>query len=294
MSAREPLGTGLGPYAHASLERARALALRLHAEELSPEHWLAALLEDEDCAATRAVLHAFADPETIGIEVLALCEGIMVVGSGRTLPFSVRAVEALQAARGAAAARAAALVEPEDVFAAALAVLPAELARRLSELTPASALAEAPPAPAAKAPVPAEGPLFRAFAGDTLRALGASARVAGQLGRPAIGPVHLLVGTLECSPALRERRGLGAARLRLAAAGQDEDPTPLPQRALAPSAMLGRLLAGLPGGAQTIDVLAWLLEHGPPELSALLGRQKVTSALVARCRTSFRDPAEGE
>src|SRR5262245_18257872 len=109
----------LAPCARASLTRARKLALRLHAEELSPEHWLAALLEDEDYAATRTVLHAFADPETIGVEVLALCEGIMVVGSGRTLPFSVLGVEALRAARSTAAARRGRQVVVEDVFSAA-------------------------------------------------------------------------------------------------------------------------------------------------------------------------------
>ena len=96
------LGQRLAPYARETLERGASLAARLHADEVSPEHWLAALLADEECAATRAVLHAFADPETIGIEVLAQCSGIMVVGSGRTLPFSVRAVSALRAARAGA------------------------------------------------------------------------------------------------------------------------------------------------------------------------------------------------
>ena len=72
--------------------RAARYALRLHAEELAIEHLFASLLEDEECGATRLVLHAFADPETLAVEVLALCPGIMVVGSEHCLPFSVRGV----------------------------------------------------------------------------------------------------------------------------------------------------------------------------------------------------------
>lgn len=282
----------LAPYARASLEVARDLAARLNAEELSPEHWLAALLTDEGCGATRAVLHAFADPQTIGGEVLALCAGIMVVGSARTLPFSVRAIEALEAARQGAAERASPKVTPVDVFQGALARLPGELAGRLEELGATRAGAAEPSSAAEGPPVPRTGPLFRHFSPDALRSLGTSARVAAQLARKAIGPVHLLVGALEVSAELRTRTGLTAARVRLVCGALDEDTTPLPERRPGADARLVQLLEALPPQAETLDVLAWLLEHGNPELTALLRRQKVTSALVERCRGIHRDPPD--
>jgi ATP-dependent Clp protease ATP-binding subunit ClpA len=276
----------LGAYARASLERAEGLARRLHAAELSPEHWLVTLLGDESCAATRTVLHAFADPETLAAEVMALCEGIMVVGSGRTLPFSVRAVEALGLARSAALARGTTAVVPTDTLTAALACLTVEARSRLEPLL-APSVAQAARTEAA---LPREGAFFRSFGAEALRALAASARLAGQLGRTAIGPAHLLLGVLEASPAAREACGLTLGRARLALTGLDEDPTPLPERRAPPSAALRTLLEALPEAAQTSDVLAWLLAYGSPELTALLRRQKVTVALAERCRNVFRDP----
>ena len=122
-----------GPYLALGLERAARYALRLHAEELAIEHLFASLLEDEECGATRLVLHAFADPETLAVEVLALCPGIMVVGSKHCLPFSVRGVRALEAARGRAMAGGEDEVASTDLLRAAAAELPAETHRALVE-----------------------------------------------------------------------------------------------------------------------------------------------------------------
>jgi hypothetical protein len=274
------------------LARAQTLALRLHAAEVSPEHWLAALLEDEDCAATRAVLHAFADPETIGAEVLALCEGIMVVGSGQTLPFSMRSVEALRAARSAACGRRAPRVAPSDLFQAAFTHLPAPAAERLADFAASIRFLGRPEEVEDGAPLAPAGPLFRGFSSEALRGLGWSAKVASQLGRDAITPVHLLAGTLEACASLRQELGLSSTRLRLATTGADEDDTPLPSRPIPRSAELQRLLCELPEGAQTLDVLAWLLGHGSSEVCALLLRQKVTSALVESCRGVHADPGQ--
>lgn len=280
----------LAPYARASFERAAGLAARLHAEELSPEHWLAALLGDEDCAATRVVLHAFADPETIGVEVLALCAGIMVVGSERTLPFSVLGVRVLETARARAATAEAPKVLPADVFEAAGEHLAPELLARLAQL-PGVRLEprERPPGEKGSA-LPATGPLFRHFAPDALRALGASARAAAGLSRPSISPAHLFLGSLEADPDLKERTGLTPGRLRMAMSGLDEDRTPLPERALGGDERLRRMLAHLPDGAQTLDVLGWILERGGAEVGALLRRQKVTPELFERCRGIYLDP----
>lgn len=280
----------LAPYARASFERAAGLAARLHAEEISPEHWLAALLEDEECAATRVVLHAFADPETIGVEVLALCSGIMLVGSDRTLPFSVLGVEALHAARAGAVARAGARVEPADLFRASVARLAPDLRARIALLPGAVLMLEADPSPSGEGGLPADGPLFRHFSERTLRALGTGGRAAASLARAAIGPAHLLLGALEVDDGLRERTGLTPTRVRMACSGLDEDPTPLPERRLGGDERLRALLAALPPVAETLDVLGWLLEQGNQELIALLRRQKVTSALFQRCRGAYQDP----
>jgi hypothetical protein len=295
--ALAPLTARLAPYARASFERAAELAARLHADEISPEHWLAALLADESCAATRAVLHAFADPETIGVEVLALCAGIMVVGSERTLAFSVRGVEALRAARARAARRAGTQVEPADVFHAALGCLTPELGSRLAQLGGATldpGPGDPPPSREAGTPVRDTGPLFRHFSQDALRALGASGKFAATLGRSSIGPAHLVLGTLEADAALRERTRLTPGRVRLACAGLDEDETPLPPRALDGDERVHELLAALPEGGGTLDVLGWILARGSAELVALLRRQKVTYALFERCRGAYQDPPRPE
>jgi len=284
------LAERLAPYARDSFEQAAALAARLHAEELSPEHWLAALLKDEGCAATRVVLHAFADPETIGVEVQALCAGIMVVGSDRTLPFSVLGVEALRAARRRAVERAAERVAPADLFLAAHERLPGELRQRLSQLQgvdPGAAAARDLPASAV---VEAEGPLFRKYSSEALRALGASSRAAASLHRPAIGPAHLVLGALEADEGVRERTGLTPLRVRMLSSGLDEDTTPLPERRLPGDRRLQELLGSLPAAAETLDVLGWMLAHGSEELTSLLRRQKVTQALFERCRGAFHDP----
>lgn len=288
-SELRPLTDRLAPYARESFARAAALAARLHAEEISPEHWLAALLEDESCAATRIVLHAFADPETIGVEVLALCAGIMVVGSGRTLPFSVLGVAALRAARARAAERGAGQVEPAELFQTAAAHLADELRSRLA-LVPGVELSPPVPAAPADAIVPATGPLFRHFAPGALRALGASCKAAASLERAAIGPLHIALGTLEVDEHLCQRTGLTPARLRLVSSGLDEDATPLPERRIPGDARLLALLGELRPGAGTTEVLGWLLEHGTEELALLLRRQKVTPALFERCRGVYRDP----
>lgn len=284
----EPLCARLGPYARSSFERAAELAARLHADEISPEHWLASLLADEECAATRAVLHAFADPETIGVEVLALCAGIMVVGSARTLPFSVRAVEALREARARAAARPTATVEPADVLHSAVTRLPPELRERLGLLAPPAR--EDPGQGPGVGSIPTAGPLFRNYSSGALQALGASARAAASFSRPAISPAHLVLGALEVDDELRTSTGLTPGRMRLLLHGLDEDRTPLPERRLAADERLGAMLAELPQGAETLEILGWLLARGGEEVNGLLRRQRVTMALFERCRGVYLDP----
>jgi hypothetical protein len=231
------------------------------------------------------VLHAFADPETIGIEVRALCTGIMVVGSDRALPFSTGGLQALGRARSQALERGAPEVTPIDLYRCAHAQLPSPLGERVPA-GPKDGLRPPVDAP----PFRADEPYFRHFSAGALRGLGAACRAAGSLGRRAIGPVHLLLGCLDVDDDLCRALDLTASRLRIAVAGQDEDPAPLDPRPLQGDGPLRKLVAGLPPGAGTLEVLAELLARGNEELIALLQRQKVTTALVERCKGRFPDP----
>ena len=280
----------LGPYARFSLERAARYALRLHAEEVTREHLLASLLEDESCAATLVVLHAFADPATIGIEILALSPGIMVVGSKRCLPFSVLGVRVLLSARARAAEHADTSVTPDHLFATALAELPEELLPALRSAGFEAEGFELPELDERGEPVPADGPLLKRFSNEARRALAAACRAAGELGREEISPAHVVLGCLVVDDELCARTGLTAVRARLALAGRDLDTTPTPDRALAPDQGLLELVAALPSGAGTADILARLVTHGSAEVRALLERQQITPALVERARGAFEDP----
>ena len=72
----------LSPYLRRALDAARDRALAIHADEVTREHLCERLFADEDSALSRAVLDAFADPEGMAVETLALSPGILVVGSG--------------------------------------------------------------------------------------------------------------------------------------------------------------------------------------------------------------------
>jgi len=287
------------PYLRELLGRAAAEARRMHAEELTPEHVLTTLLGDEEAGATRLVLHAFADPEAIAAETLALCPGILVVGSGITLPFSplsVRALERAPALRAAEDPR----VEPRHVLVAAGAELAAEERQALAE-------AGAPPLERS-AGNGADGPgnpigdpvgdpvgdsggggLFRIYSDASRQALGRACRAAAGLGRRAIAPAHLIWGALEIEPA--SGAALTLARARMVLGGRDEDTTPCTAPAVAPDEALEALLGRLAAGAQTIDLLGDLLERGSEELRMLLSRQRITIELHRSAGGSFPDPS---
>lgn len=282
----------LGPYARDSVDRGAAVALHLHAEVLTPEHVLVALLRDEECGATRIVLHAFGDPETISIEVLALCQGIMVVGSERSLPFSVGGVDALESARRSASERGDTLVDVAHLFAAAADGLSAEVeealdsggwSRRALEALAPERVAERSPG------VPGDGPLFKFFAQEARRALGSACRQATRLGRDEISPAHLILGCLDTEKDLAEITG-SPAGLRSSLRGLDADPTPRPLRRLPADASFVRMLEALTPPADTADLLAWILAHGGEEVRALLQRQRITPQLLEHAGPSFGDP----
>lgn len=274
----------LGDYGAYTLDRGVALARRLHAGELSPEHVLAAMLDDEDCGATRLVLHAFADPDTLGIEVMALCDGIMVVRSSGSLPFSVRAVGALEKAHHEASHRGSETVAPIDVLCSAWRSLSGEVRACLQALD--STVGPPPPREGRNT----SRHLFAVFDDTARRALGRAARAASEHHRDAISPAHLILGVLEADDSIAAATRLTPQAARFALTDVDDDPTPLPERPLPVAEELFELFAPLPDGAGTSAMLGRFLGEGTEEVRALLIRQKITPALYERAGESFSDP----
>lgn len=277
----------LAPHARTCLERAAVRALEQHAEELALEHLLVAILEDEDAAATRAVLHAFADPATLAEEVLALSPGILVVGSGRSLPFSPMGVRALENARRRAQAEGEEHVDPDHVLDAAVLLLAFELRAALV----AAGLEE----PAAEVSGigtawPGERSFFQRFTSDARRSLGAACRHAAAFERRAISPAHLVLGALDVSNPRGVARGLTPSRARLVLSARDADATGVPDRPIRLAPELGDTLASLSSRADTLALLSHVLAHGAPELRQLFARQKVTRALLDQAQGIFTDP----
>ena len=277
------------PYAAHLLGVAADHARRIHAEEVSPEHLLYALMTDESSAAHRAVLGAFADPETIAAEVLALSPGILVVGSGRSVPFSERGARTLARARERAVSRRAAAVEPADLFTAGFGELEDAARARLEAVAPTEHEPPAPDPPVAD-PVRADGPLLGSFSEASMRVCGFASRIAVQLERAAISPAHVVFAALEADDALQAATGLTPVGVRAALVGHDDDPTPPPSRAMAPDANLRSFLEGSDDGADSLAWLGGFLERGSAELRHLLAQQRISLETVARARGAVRDP----
>lgn len=275
----------LGPYAAHTLRRAARFGLKLHADEVHVEHLLATLLEEDHSAAGQTIIHAFADPETIRSEVMALCPGILVIGSKRSLPFSVRGVAAMELSRAKARSLGAARIEPLHLLLSALDQLPEALAAGLVELGLSAEPQEVFEGPEL---VPLTGPLLRFFDVDARRSLSAACHQAVRLGRDAISPAHLMMGCLETVEG--GLIGLSASRAKMFLGGRDDDSSPLPERALPFTEALLKLLAGLPEGASTADLLAAVVAQGSLELRGLLERQKVTLTLLKHTQGAFCDP----
>lgn len=278
----------LAPYARHKVDEAAGFARRMHAEDFTLEHLLSSMFFDEETAASRVVLHAFADPETLATEVMALCPGITVVGSERCLPFSVRGVRALFAARTAAAGAGAEAVTPVHLLAAAAGELTDEARGKLE------ATGFEPPVPSADPAGDAledAGPLFRSFSNDSKRALGVAGNAAVQFERARVSPAHLFLGCLQVDDDLGRAHGTSHGRARMLLAGLDDDPTDLAPAPLAADADLVAFLARLPEDSDTLALLEGVLAHGATELRQLLVRQRITPQLVERSKGAFRDPA---
>lgn len=280
----------LSAYGRWLLTEAGRYAAAIHADEVGVEHLVCRVLVEEDSAAHRVCLHAFADPESIFEECLALAEGILVVGSEHALPFSPRAVDVLHAARRAAAEAAAPEVSTARLARAALEALAPAGRERLAS---AGLREPEPREPAAPDGVRDEGPLFQRFSNPAKQALSRAARLAGREGEPAVATAHLLLGCLQVDRDLARGAGLSFERASLALRDHTAEVDPPPERVLPPDAVLVALLGGLPPGAGSLAILAAC--HGPrtAELARVLGRHKVTPALLERSAEVFRDPEPG-
>lgn len=283
----------LAPYVSELLAAAGRRALRVHADEVSLEHLLGACMEDEECAAHQLVVHAFADPETIDLELLALSPGTMVVSSSAALPFSPRALDALRAARGAACDAGAAEVEAAVVLARAVAALEGPLARALGDagysdgdLAPAGADGGAERGGGLER----DGPLFRGFSDGAKRALSHANRAASSRREASIGPAQLVLSCLAEEPALGGRSGLSAVRARSLLAGHTVDPTAPAPRSIPPQPVLVAVLAAAPDGGGSLELWAASRRLGGDEVGALLERHRITAALLERAEGAFRDP----
>lgn len=279
-------------YLRAALDAAAEEALRLHADGVGLEHLVHALVTDEDSAAHRAVVHAFADPGTIAFDVRAISPGILVVASDAVLPFSPRALDAARAARREACERGLERVGPPELARAAAAALPDEARARLEEAGwsgPPAAEGSGGPALA----VPEHEHLFHRFGESARRALSAANRAASRADEPSIGPARLLVAALAADDALAHAGGLSARRAEGLLAGHTLDASAPARRELERDEELLAFLARLPAGAGSIDVLLELHAEPESELCSVFTRQKVHAELLKRAADAFEDPAPG-
>lgn len=272
------------------MEAAQARALRLASDAVTLEHLLGAALEDEDTAAHQAVVFAFADPETLDQEVLALTDGLMVVGSKAVLPFSTLGIQVLERARGAASAAGAGTVDLHDLVREAIALIP-EAAREALEGIGFDAAAVAARA-SDGAGVAADGPLFKCFSEDGKRALSLACKSAASGRETTISPGRILIGALQASGA-GEVGGLRPNVAREALRGATADPTPPPDRTVPPDPEFELLVGRLGPRADSIDLLLACHREGSDELKAALERHKVTLALLERARAAWADDLEG-
>jgi ATP-dependent Clp protease ATP-binding subunit ClpA len=270
-------------HTRAWIERSGDYAARLHADEVGPEHVLCTLMDDENSAAYRAVVHAFADPATIADETRAMAAGITVSGSAASLPFSELGVRALRGARALAARRGGA-VGLAHLLEATFAQFDSDL-RAAFEAAGWNGAVE----PAAGQVFDGSGSLFRNFSDEAKRAMSAAAKLARQAEVRSIGPAQLALACLQADPGVERASGISAARARLLLRGHAEDLTAVSTPALPPDEALVQFLTGLRRDADSLALLAHFHAGRTPELAQVLARHKVTLALLARAGGAFSD-----
>ena len=279
----------LAPYLRGLLENGVRRALWLHADQVHLEHVLGATVGDEDSAAGQVIEHAFADPETLDMELLALSPGLMVVGAKSVLPFSSEALTVLRRARAKALDQGLEQIGSADLAEACAEALPQAVRDALVEPTWTQDLSDQ----VVKAPsrLNPDGHLFQGLSETAKRSLVRACRSAHGRKERSITSLSLLLATLEEDSALRSASGWNPSKIRSTLGGQTP-PVPAPQeRAMKPSPTLAALLGRLPKGADSLDFLAASLEGAEEEVAACFGRHRITPDLVKRSRGAFRDPS---
>ena len=277
-------------YVQTLFEPAADFALQLAAEVLAIEHLLGVAIRDEESAANQAVAHAFADPETVAGELLALSPGLMVVGSSAALPFSTLAIDALELARQSVAHERAETVDPARLFSCALRQLPPSLRSELGTAGMRDSwqakVGEEPPATASFPPPN----LFRSFDDSSKQALGRACHAASRAEEASIGPARLALAVLGIDTGLAREVGLSAQRAAEVLRGRTLDSTPPRPRLVPPDADLLSFLERLPEGAGSLDLLAAGHHASTSELSELLVRHKLGPELFQRSAERLFDP----
>ena len=280
----------LQPYAAYLLDRAGVHALRLHADTVTPEHLLSALMDDSDSAACAAVLHAFADPETISSEALAISPGVMVVASDSTLPFSPLGMQALLRTRDLAAQHGQSEVNERHVLLESALALDATLLQALRAAGLRTETLALDLGPAGGVAVALDGPLFKFFSLTAKRSLSAANRTAAGLDLRSISPAHLVLGCLKTEESLGTLAGLTFHRARMVLGSRTADESSPVRRNILPDEALIAFLETISNGASSLTLLAHFLAGGTPELAQILARHKVHADLLDRARGAFEDP----
>ena len=284
-----PLSARLSEYAVRMLLAAGERALWLHSDEVTPEHWLGAFLADEESGAYQLVTHAFADPETLDLELVALSPGIMVVGSKAALPFSPGGLNAVRAARQSSLDAGSDLVQTDALLNTSAAAMCAEACAALAEAGfDASSLGAQP---SQSQSLRADGFLFQGYSDTAKRALSQANKDSFAAREPHISAPRLLLACLAMEPELESQCGIRRSQAASLLRGKTLDTSAPEARRLPPSEDLLAFLGRLPQGAGSIAAFTAVRQEGNEELSALLDRHKITATLLERSKAAFSDPA---
>ena len=299
-SRAQELTAKLAPYALHVLHRTAEHALNLFADEVVPEHLLTTIMADDDCAAYHAVIFAFADPQTLGREALALSPGILVVSSSHSLPFSPHGVAALFRAREHAHEQGASEVSPAHLMGSAFDELKEKLQSKLRETGfDRDALARADEAQPAEShsEISLEEALFASFSEESRRVLGVACKLSKQNQREAISPAHILGACVQRHPELASRAKIHAMKISSTIGrGDADESSPEPRAIPLDGAMLDFLEAFTAKaiGLSTLDLLDGFCRHGSTEVLDILKHNRITSELIGRVAESYRDPESAE
>jgi hypothetical protein len=278
----------LAPYLRGLLENGVRRALWLHADQVHLEHVLGAAVGDEDCAAGQVIEHAFADPETLDMELLALSPGLMVVGAKAVLPFASDALTVLRRARSRALDQAREQLGAAGLAQACAEALPQAVQEALGKPDWSDEASDEAVEPESR--LDPDGHLFQGLSVTAKRSLVRACRSAQDRKERSITSLGLLLAVLEEDPALRSASGWSPGKIRSAVGGQTPPAADPPDGPLTPSPALAALLTRLPSGADSLDFLAASLASAETEVAACLGRHRITPDLVERARGAFRDP----